>query len=46
MTGLIRATPRVRGNTPAVEPGASVLPSDVTVARVLKDAGYTTGPDR
>ena len=43
MTGLHVGHARVRGNTPAADPGAALLPEDVTVARVLKDAGYTTG---
>ena len=43
MTGLHQGHARVRGNTPAADPGAALLASDVTVARVLKDAGYTTG---
>jgi arylsulfatase A-like enzyme len=43
MTGLHQGHSRVRGNMPATEPGAALLPHDVTVARVLKDAGYTTG---
>jgi arylsulfatase A-like enzyme len=43
MTGLHQGHARVRGNMPATEPGAALLPQDVTVARVLKDAGYSTG---
>jgi arylsulfatase A-like enzyme len=43
MTGLHQGHARVRGNMPATEPGAALLPQDVTVARVLKDSGYTTG---
>ena len=43
MTGLHQGHARVRGNTPAADPGAALLASDVTVARVLKDAGYKTG---
>jgi arylsulfatase A-like enzyme len=43
MTGLHVGHARVRGNTPAADPGAALLSSDVTIARVLKDTGYTTG---
>src|SRR4029079_5525724 len=43
MTGLDQGHARVRGNMPPNERGAALLPQDVTVARVLKDAGYTTG---
>lgn len=42
MTGLHGGHARVRGNIPATDPGAALRPEDVTVARVLKNAGYTT----
>ena len=43
MTGLHTGHTRVRGNAGAVNPLAqSLRPGDVTVARVLKDAGYAT----
>lgn len=43
MTGLHLGHARVRGNDKPYLPGTSLLRSDVTVARVLHDAGYTTG---
>lgn len=43
MTGLHIGHARVRGLRPVNLPGASLEASDVTVAKVLKDAGYTTG---
>jgi arylsulfatase A-like enzyme len=42
MTGLNTGHARVRGNVPATAPGAALVADDVTVARVLKDAGYAT----
>ena len=43
MTGLHTGHTRVRGNAGNVNPLAqSLRPGDVTVARVLKDAGYAT----
>lgn len=43
MTGLDQGHARVRGNAGRQNPLAqSLRPGDVTVARVLKDAGYTT----
>src|SRR3954470_16455050 len=42
MTGQHVGHARVRGNMSAMDPGAALLAKDVTVARVLKDAGYTT----
>lgn len=43
MTGWHTGHTRVRGNAGAVNPLAqSLRPGDVTVARVLKDAGYAT----
>ena len=43
MTGLHGGHAPVRGNTPATLPGAALHDGDVTVARVLQDAGYATG---
>src|SRR5262249_4378896 len=43
MTGMHVGHARVRGNIEAVQPGAALAAEDVTIARVLKDAGYTTG---
>jgi uncharacterized sulfatase len=43
MTGLHTGHCRVRGNGGATPLAQSLRPEDVTVARVLKDAGYTTG---
>ena len=43
MTGLHGGHARVRGNDPPYLPGLSLVKSDVTVAEVLKDAGYATG---
>ena len=43
MTGLHGGHARVRGNTEAIQPRASLRADDVTVACVLKDAGYATG---
>src|SRR6478736_3955409 len=43
MTGLHGGHARVRGLDPPYLPGLYLTDSDVTVARVLKDAGYTTG---
>ncbi|MCC6492492.1 MAG: arylsulfatase [Pirellulales bacterium] len=42
MTGMHVGHARVRGNTPATEPTAALQADDVTVAQVLKNAGYTT----
>lgn len=42
MTGLHTGHCRVRGNGGATPISQSLRPGDVTVARVLKDAGYTT----
>lgn len=42
MTGLHTGHCRVRGNGGATPLAQSLRPEDVTVARVLKDAGYTT----
>ncbi len=43
MTGLHGGHARVRGNKEAFKPGAALQADDVTVARVLSDAGYATG---
>lgn len=44
MTGLHTGHTRVRGNAGPDRPAAqTLLPSDVTVARVLQQAGYRTG---
>ena len=43
MTGLDIGHARIRGNTEFWQPGASLIASDVTVAHVLKSAGYSTG---
>jgi arylsulfatase A-like enzyme len=43
MTGLHGGHARVRGNTEAIQARASLQSDDVTVASVLKDAGYATG---
>ena len=43
MTGLNQGHGRVRGNVDATTLPATLLAEDVTVANVLKDAGYTTG---
>jgi uncharacterized sulfatase len=43
MTGLHIGHARIRGNMPAAEAGAALSADDVTVARVLQDAGYATG---
>lgn len=43
MTGLHVGHARIRGNTPATEPAAALQADDVTVARVLNNAGYATG---
>jgi uncharacterized sulfatase len=43
MTGLHGGHARVRGNGDATRPGLSLAADDVTVARVLQDAGYATG---
>jgi arylsulfatase A-like enzyme len=43
MTGYHVGHARVRGNTEATKPGAALHANDVTVARVLNDAGYATG---
>jgi arylsulfatase A-like enzyme len=44
MTGLHQGHARVRGNAGRANPLAqSLRPGDVTVAKVLRDAGYTTG---
>ena len=43
MTGLHMGHARIRGNTDYWRRGASLVASDVTVARVLKNAGYSTG---
>jgi arylsulfatase A-like enzyme len=42
MTGLHVGHARIRGNREAFKPGAGLEASDITVAEVLKDAGYTT----
>ncbi len=42
MTGLHQGHARVRGNKPATSPGAALAAEDVTIASVLKDAGYST----
>jgi arylsulfatase A-like enzyme len=43
MTGMHGGHARVRGNGDASMPGLSLLASDVSLARVLNDAGYVTG---
>jgi arylsulfatase A-like enzyme len=43
MTGLDGGHAAVRGNTQAAEKRAALHAEDVTIARVLKDAGYATG---
>jgi arylsulfatase A-like enzyme len=43
MTGLHIGHARVRGLDPPYLPGLYLIDGDVTVAEVLKDAGYTTG---
>jgi uncharacterized sulfatase len=43
MTGLHGGHARIRGNGQPGDPGRSLLADDVTVGRVLKDAGYATG---
>lgn len=43
MTGLHQGHAQVRGNTLATSPPAALRPEDVTIAEVLKDAGYSTG---
>jgi arylsulfatase A-like enzyme len=43
MTGLHIGHARIRGLRPVNLPGANLEASDITVAKVLKDAGYTTG---
>ena len=43
MTGRHMGHATVRGNKPAADPGAGLTAADVTIASVLKDAGYTTG---
>jgi arylsulfatase A-like enzyme len=43
MTGLHVGHARIRGNREAFKPGAALIKDDVTIARVLKDAGYSTG---
>ena len=43
MTGKQVGHARIRGNLPATEPGAALLADDVTVASVLRSAGYATG---
>lgn len=44
MTGLHHGHTRVRGNAGAANPQAQALrPGDVTVARMLQEAGYATG---
>ncbi len=42
MTGINQGRARVRGNIHATKPAAALRAEDVTVARVLKNAGYTT----
>lgn len=42
MTGLHVGHARIRGNMNALLPGAALIDEDVTVAEVLKDAGYAT----
>jgi len=43
MTGLHIGHARVRGLRPVYQPGANLEASDITIAEVLKDTGYTTG---
>lgn len=43
MTGLHIGHARIRGLREATQPGATLEAEDVTVASVLKEAGYTTG---
>ncbi|WP_428303924.1 arylsulfatase [Lacipirellula sp.] len=43
MTGVHGGHARVRGNGDAAMPGLSLLASDVSLPRVMKDAGYATG---
>jgi len=43
MTGLHGGHARIRGNDPPYMPGRSLLKSDVTIARLMKHAGYSTG---
>ncbi|WP_152099126.1 arylsulfatase [Lacipirellula parvula] len=43
MTGVHGGHARVRGNGDASMPGLSLLASDVSLPRVMKDAGYATG---
>lgn len=43
MTGVHGGHARVRGNGDASMPGLSLLANDVSLARVMKDAGYATG---
>jgi len=43
MTGLHIGHARIRGLRPVYLPGANLEASDITVAKVLNDAGYTTG---
>ena len=43
LTGLHIGHARIRGLRPVNLPGANLEASDITIAEVLKDAGYTTG---
>jgi arylsulfatase A-like enzyme len=43
MTGLHAGHARVRGNGDATKPGLALEAGNVTVAEVIKDAGYTNG---
>ena len=43
MTGVHGGRARVRGNGDASMPGLSLLANDVSVARVMNNAGYATG---
>jgi arylsulfatase A-like enzyme len=43
MTGLHIGHARIRGLRPVYLPGAALEAGDVTIAKVLKEAGYTTG---
>jgi uncharacterized sulfatase len=42
MTGRHIGHAHIRGNREATQPGAALSADDVTVARILKDAGYAT----
>jgi uncharacterized sulfatase len=43
MTGMHVGHATIRGNREAAMPGAALAENDITVAQVLKDAGYATG---